>query len=476
MNPIKIIAKNTAALALMNIITLGLGLIFTISLARYFGDVGFGKYSFAIAFTSLFAILLDLGFNQLTIREVARNKTLVEKYMANILVIKVLLSILFIILIVIAINLMNYPPDTKIIVYIFGAYLILKSFSQFFRAIFHAFEKMEYNSLLSIIEKIVIVSIGLILLFLGYNLIQVVSVYLIGGIVNVILSVFVTIKKFTVLKFEVDFNFWKSSFISAIPISLTVVFVGIYDKIDTIMLSMIIGDEPVGWYNAAYLLVGSLSVIPGVFLGAIYPVLSRFYVSSIESLKLTYEKSFRYLFIIGFPIGIGTTLLADKIIFLIYGDEFIYSIIALQILIWMFVITCCDWIMGIVLQSINKQNVFAYSMGICAVFNVIANLFFIPKFSYIGASLTTIATSMLSFILLYYYTSKYLYKLPLIKIIHKPIVAGFVMGIALLYIKTVNLFIAIIIASIVYFTMLVILKETTNDDLRLIKSIIRKDN
>jgi len=88
MNTVQRIAKNTGVLTLMHFVTMGLGLIFTVSLARCFGDVAFGKYSFAVAFTALFAVLMDLGFNQLTIREVARDKALAKKYMRNILISK----------------------------------------------------------------------------------------------------------------------------------------------------------------------------------------------------------------------------------------------------------------------------------------------------------------------------------------------------------------------------------------------------
>ncbi|MCK4252421.1 flippase [candidate division WOR-3 bacterium] len=452
-----------------------LGLIFTVSLARCFGDVAFGKYSFALAFTALFAVLMDLGFNQLTIREVARDKTLAKKYMGNILIIKLLLSIIFFVLVVAAVNLMHYPSDTKTIVYIFGASTVLGSFSQLFRAIFHAFEKMEYDSLLTIIRQIIVVSIGLTLLFLGYDLIQVVSVYLIGGVINVVFSFIVTVKKFAKPKFEIDITFWKRTIITAIPFSLTVVFISIFDKIDIVMLSMMIGDAPVGWYNAAYMLVASLIVIPGVFLGAIYPVLSKFYVSSVDSLKITYEKSFRYLFIIAFPIGVGTTLLADKIILLIYGDGFVHSIIALRILIWLFVLSCANWLLSVVLQSINRQAILALFTGICAIFNVVSNLFFIPRMSYVGASITTIATESILFMLFFYAISKYLYRLSLFKIIMKPTIVGIVMGITIYYMASINLFVTVIIASAVYFAVLAVIGEITKEDIQLIRRVVGRD-
>ena len=474
MNTVQTIAKNTGALTLMHIVTMALGLIFTVSLARCFGDIAFGKYSFALAFTALFAVFMDLGFNQLTIREVARDKTLAKKYMGNVLIIKLFLSLVFFALIVAAVNLMHYPSDTKMIVYIFGASTVLTSFGGLFRAVFHAFEKMEYDSLLAIIEKILIVSIGLTLLSLGYNLIQVVSVYLIGGIVNVVLSSMVTVKKFTKPEFEVDFAFWKTSIRNAIPFGLTAIFVIIYVRIDTVMLSMMVGDAPVGWYNAAVTLILGLTFIPGVFLGAVFPVFSKFYTSSIDSLKNAYEKAFKYLFIILFPIAIGTTLLADKFILVVYGEQFIHSIIALQILIWWNVLGALNWLLGTVLLSINKQKLFAVSTGIGAILNVVLNLFLIPIMSYVGASITTIITEIILFVLLFYFVSTYLYRLPLLKITAKTIAAGIVMGISIYYIQSFNVLMVVAIAVVIYFLALVAFGGISKEDITLIKGGIKR--
>lgn len=66
---------------------------------------------------------------------------------------KIILSFVTILLIVLAINLMNYPWDTTCAIYILSLYVILTSFSQVFRAIFKAFEIIEYKSLIKILGK-----------------------------------------------------------------------------------------------------------------------------------------------------------------------------------------------------------------------------------------------------------------------------------------------------------------------------------
>jgi O-antigen/teichoic acid export membrane protein len=94
MSSIKKIAKNTSSLFIAQIITSILALILSIYLVRKLGDINYGKYSFALAFTTFFSIFLDFGYNTLFIRNVARDKSLVNTYLNNIYFIRALLSII----------------------------------------------------------------------------------------------------------------------------------------------------------------------------------------------------------------------------------------------------------------------------------------------------------------------------------------------------------------------------------------------
>jgi len=69
--PTNLEAKNMAALFTHFVVAL-LSLVIPIFIARSLGDVVFGKYSFA--FTAIFAVFSDLGYNALLFREVTRDK------------------------------------------------------------------------------------------------------------------------------------------------------------------------------------------------------------------------------------------------------------------------------------------------------------------------------------------------------------------------------------------------------------------
>ena len=84
MNTVQRIAKNTGVLLASQIVSYIFGFFFVMYTARYLGAEGFGVLSFALAFTGIFGVFADLGLRQLTVREVARDKSLAGKYLGNI--------------------------------------------------------------------------------------------------------------------------------------------------------------------------------------------------------------------------------------------------------------------------------------------------------------------------------------------------------------------------------------------------------
>ena len=473
MNTVQRIAKNTAALFAAQFVVAILSLALSIFIARSLGAVIFGKYSFALAFTAIFAVFSDLGYNTLLIRDIARDKSQASKYLNNVISMRALLSLIIFALIVITINVIGYPADTKNVVYLFGIYTLVVSFSGVFKVTFRAFEKMEYDAGITIFANIIRVSLGLLVLLLGYGLIELALVFLFSGVFDVLFSFLVCERRFVKPKLELDFEFWKSTIKIALPLSMLSIFGLIYVRIDTVMLSMMKGDAVVGWYNAAYNLVLGFKPIPSLFLNAIFPLMSYYYVSSIDSLKVAYEKASKFLLILGLPLAVGITLLADRIIPILYGEQFYPSIIALQILAWELLLIFLYGPLGNVLVSTNKQNQMATVAGIGALLNVILNLILIPPLSYIGAAIATIITGTFLFGVYFYLVSKQLHTLFLHKLIAKPLIACLVMGLFIYFCTAMNLFIIIFLSIVLYFVALYLIGGFSKEDIDLVRQVFK---
>ncbi len=180
----------------------------------------------------------------------------------------------------------------------------------------------------------------------------------------------------------------------------------------------------------------------------------------------------RYLFIITFPIVVGTTLIAENITYFLYGAEFSQSILTLQILIWALLFMSMSLVLMTFLNSTERQMFVTKTTAFGAVINVVLNLLLIPKFSLIGASIATVFTEASLFVLYYYFVSKYQEIGSVHKIVYKPMIAVLVMSLFVLNLKEANIFLIIAIAAFIYIGVLLLIKGFTKDDLKIFMQII----
>ncbi|MFX1487226.1 MAG: flippase [Promethearchaeota archaeon] len=476
MSTVQRIAKNTTLLLVSRLINVVLASFFIIYTARYLGAEGYGILSFALAFVTIFSILMDFGLSKLTVREVAKDRSLAGKYMGNTVIMKLILIAATFGLIAITINLLGYPEQTITLVYLIGLSVGLDSFSVIFYSIFEAYEKMENESLGRIIRDAILLVGTLFAVSQGFNVVGFGFAYLFAGLITLGYNFAICTLRIAKLKVEIDWEFWKSTSKEAFSFGLTGFFVTIYYWVDSVVLSIMKGDLIVGWYGAAFRLITILLFIPAILNVSIFPVMSRFYVSSEDHLRFAYERYFKYMTVLGLPIGVGVTLLADRIIQLIFGIEYMSSIIALQILVWSGVFIFMGGAFGRLLESSNRQKTIAKITGCSMVLNVILNLILIPGFSYIGTSVTKIITELTVLILLATVCSSIGYGLSKNNLVNlmKAIIATLPMIVVLVFLKDLNLILLILLAAVVYLLALFLLRVIDNEDLRIFRTILRK--
>ncbi|HTX60924.1 MAG TPA: flippase [Methanobacterium sp.] len=465
------IAKNTTVLYIAQIITYIFGFFITVYTIRYLSVDNYGILSTALALTGIYVVFSDLGLSTLTVREVARNKSLTKKYVGNTTIIKLFLSLFTFLLTVVTVYVVGYSETTVYVIYILTAAYIFNAFSSIFYSIFQSHQKMEYQSVATILNSLVMLIGTFLAIHYGLNVIAFAFVYLIANAFNFIYVLITYAWKFYLPNVEVDLGFWKPTIKEALPLSITSIFAILLFRVDTVMLSIISGVEAVGFYNAAYRLMEALIFFPQVYTTAIFPVFSTLYISSKKPLKAAYLKSFKYLTILSLPIAVGTTLLAEPIILLLFKSSYIPSILALQIVVWVLPFVFINYIQGSLLTAMNRQMTVMKITAAALVLNIVMNLILIPKYSFLGAAFVTVISEVLSVSLSFYVLSKLVTKVKVHKIVFKPAIACLAMALFIIMVKT-NLFLAIIISIIIYFVVLIALKGFTEEDYDLFRHIL----
>ena len=475
MNTVQRITKNVSVLFISQMLSYILGFFTLIYSARYLGVEGFGTLSLALALTSIFSVFTDVGLSYLTIRDIARDKSIVKERIANIISIKLVLSILTIFFIFVTVNTLDYNWQTMQVIYIISLYMIITSFTSLFYSVFQAYEKMGYQAFGTLIVNILLLLGVFVAIYYKFDIIQFSLIYIISSAFGFCYSTLVYVKNHS-LSLNFNINKWKSLIMESWPFAITGISMNVYLWIDTIILSVIQGQEVVGLYNAAYKLTTVLTAIPLVFSNAIFPLMSQYYMSSKESLHLTFEKLLKIMIIIGVPIGFGTTIIAEKIILLVYGEQFIGAVIALQILIWSTVLIFARISFVVLLESSNKQLTVTKTFLIALVINFVLNIAIIPKYSYIGAGIVTGITDaiVLGILLLSTKNIGFLISKNMEKTILKVLLSSIFMEIILYSSTSLNLILLIMIGIISYILPLILLKTFNQDELKMIKSIFNK--
>ena len=112
----------------------------------------YGLFYRGFNFVLLLNILLDFGINNYTSKEIASNQKFIGKFFRKLLIIKLLLSIVFLALVVLISPKIGHSTQLQAIIFIMAFYQIFLSFFQFFRSITVGFQQFRIDAFFSVLE------------------------------------------------------------------------------------------------------------------------------------------------------------------------------------------------------------------------------------------------------------------------------------------------------------------------------------
>jgi len=454
------IAYNTLVSAGARLIGVALSLISLGFIARYLGQEGFGNYALILAFLSIFNILADFGLYSLMTKEISRPGADERKIASNIFTLRIVILLISLGTAFIAVWFFAYPFQVKIGVAIGAVAFLFLSASQVLMGIFQKYLRIDKAGFAEVVGRII--QLGLVIFFIHLDLgLLAILVALIISAASIFILNFFFARKYVPLGLAFDFNLWKKLIKAALPIGISIVLTLIYFKIDSIFLSLSFINRSsvnpiidVGIYNIAYKVLEGIIFFPAMLTGLIMPLLSKYAFFKPEEFKKIYQKALDVLIIFIVPLIIGLLILALPIVVLIGGKEFSVSAPVLRILAFAIGLISLGNLFGRAIIALDKQKAGAWIYFGGMVFNVLANLIFIPKYSYFGAAMTTVFTELLVTILMLILIWKTILYFPSFKIIFKALFAGLTMGAVIYYFQDWNLFLLVILGITVYIGML----------------------
>jgi O-antigen/teichoic acid export membrane protein len=471
------IARNTSYYTLALVVQKIISFTYFVIIARALGPDDLGKYYFAISFTTIFSILIDLGFSNVLTREVAKRQEVAQKYFSNILGLKIPLSILTFVIVAALSWILGYPALTRALILISSISMILDSFTLSFFAIMRGHHNLRYESISSIIFQLIVLLSGLLSLWLGWGLIWLVAVLSLASAYNFFYSLYVVKTKTQIsLKPKLEKDFIKALGIMTLPFALFAIFQRIYTYVDSILLSSMSGDYAVGIYQVAFKIINALQFLPMAFAASLYPAFSSYWHGNREQLAITFERAMNYLLIISLPISIGIFTIADKIV-LLFKDGYGDAVLPLQVTIASLVFVFLNFSVGALLNACDRQVINTKIIAFATVACISLNWLLIPHYGALGATIADAATNTLIFAIGILYVPtivKYNYG-KVIKNSLKILASAGLMGVISYYAKEyMNIFLVVALSGVVYFALLYAMKVFRQEDVASIMASFKK--
>jgi len=180
------------------------------------------------------------------------------------------------------------------------------------------------------------------------------------------------------------------------PFGLAAVFYLIYLQSDLIIIKYLKGDEAVGIYNAAFVVILAFYLIPGI-------IYQKFLLPKFHQWANHDESSFLKFY----QAGNGIMLLAGIVLLsisyliipilhpLLFGNEYLESVKVLSILVLCIPVRFLATSIEIPLFTRGFMNKKTKIMGLVALINLVLNFVLIPIYSIYGAAISTLISEIL---------------------------------------------------------------------------------
>ena len=440
--------------------TVALSLLSIRLITGYLGQDGFGNYATILALFAFFSAIADLGIGAVTAREISREGADEGKILGHVISLRILSAAAFVLLSPIVIFFFDYPRDVEIGILIAAVATIFSTLSLTLNGIFQKHLAMDKVAMVEFLGKLLQVGAVFLIVKADWGFLAIAATLLVSLSWNALVVLLIS-RRYTTFRLHIDTAAWKEFLRESWPMGMTAIITFAYFKMDTILLSVLQTSSEVGIYNVAYKIMENLVFFPAMLAGLVLPLLSRSIFTDRARFQEIANKTFKVFFIIVLPLVIATWFLADDIVAIVSGAGFLEAAPVLRMLIFALGFIFFGHFFNMLLIVGNAQKKLMQVLVIAAVFNILANLYLIREYSYIGAAMAAIGTEMLVVLLTGFLTYRYIRFLPSFENIGRIALSGAAMVAALFFLEPFS-FLLSGIASVATYVLVLWLTNAVN--------------
>ena len=373
----------------------------SVVLARYLGRERLGEYGALYAYLTLFTWLATFGLESVLAREAVQRRTEASSIFFTGSVISVAFAVAGTGLALLFAPVFGYGGQLRLLLFLAAIDILLLPSIRLFAIVFQVDMKQWYNVGIGLARQALWL-LAVVLLALGRAAFLWVILARTGcALVEVGLILYVTLqRRFLSWPWAFSLDCARQFVRYGFPVALSAVAVGIYHRIDQVMLHKIASDQALGPYVVAVQLVEQFSVLPVALVSSLFPVLSQMSGQE-EQFRHYLGVSYRFLMAVVFAVCAMFTPIAGPLMDFFYGKQFHSSATLLVVLVWSEAPIFFGVVIANAIIAKNLQRYLPISTVLGAMVNVVLNLAFIPRWGALGASWATVVSYCLGGIFLF---------------------------------------------------------------------------
>jgi O-antigen/teichoic acid export membrane protein len=407
-------------------------------LFAYLGPFQTGQFQFVLSLVAIFGVLIDLGVSQYITKKVAEDLTQARRYFHNFLSAEIILALLTYAAMVGFVALRGYEPVILKATLIAGFGVFMYGLTVPYLAIISAFQDLKKVAVVNFIGPLTNAGIILAAIYFKQGIPFLATQQVVFGLTALVIYLIYIRKYIPKARFfsvfvEADWRLIKKILVAALPFALLVSFSTIYNRIDVLLISTILGYAQTGLYTAAYKIVDLTNFFPAVVSHSLYPLLAGLMArQALTEVRSTLEKYIRFMVAIALPLAVGGSLLARQVMLVLTsGDSrFLPSAEPLSILVWaiaiLFIYVTAN---SLVISQLTRYAVLITAINV--VVNITGNVLLLPVLGIKAAAIMTVVSEGLQAVVYFYLVSKYITPLALKDKFIKPILAAGAMGLVI---------------------------------------------
>jgi O-antigen/teichoic acid export membrane protein len=450
------VARNSLAPMGFNLLNRAIDFVFAAYYLRVLGPGAAGDYTTAIVLVGWYEIWTNFGLNAWLTRAAAQDLPGANRYFSNSNILRIALAGLSMPVFLGAVFWYQagtgaLGAETVLSVALLAVGMFLSSLSSGLTALFYAYEQAEVPAAVSVGTTLLKVLCGTAALVLGYGFVGLAGVSIIvNAFTLLILAAYVRLK-FFVPRTEYTPALQRTMIVESFPLMLNHLLATLFFKIDVPLLRTLRGDAEVGRYGAAYKFLDAFNVIPSFFTFALFPLLSRQAQQDRPAMLRTYHFAIKLLTLVALPVAAAAWWLAAPLVGLLGGQAYLPDgAFALQLMALSMPFGWINSVTNYLLVAAGQQRALTRCFAVAVLFNLGANLLFIPRYGYVAAAVITILSELVEGAAFQYFVYRHIAPTPWLRLFGRAGMAAAAMLAALWLGAQLHVALGLLLTALVY--------------------------